>query len=90
MILALYSKIPSDLLLSPYVFKSEKLHKLRRFLKGSGIQDNYTIICYYEISSILSILIKATSKESIWSTLNISPEKFKEKENSYFNYIANK
>ena len=87
MILALYSKIPSDLLLSPYGIKVDdnKREVLKNFLNGSGIQNDYTII--YVRDSLQYILIAV---DGLLKEINVSTEKFKEKENSYFNYIANK
>ena len=87
MTLALYSKIPSGLLLSPYGIKVDdgKREILKNFLSGSGLQNDYTIIYVHDSLQYILIAVGGLLKE-----INVSTEKFKEKENSYFNYIANK
>lgn len=88
MILALYTKLPSDLLLSPYVIKvgDSEIIKLTNLLENCRVQNDYNIIYVpKEIGSNIFILV-----DNRWRDINISVDKFREKEKSYFNYIANK
>lgn len=88
MILALYSKLPSDLLLSPYVIKvgDSEIEKLDSLLKNCRVQDDYNII-YVPLGIGSNIFILVDNR---WRDINVSVNKFREKEKSYFNYIANK